>query len=48
VQGFSIGIATGFLGVGGGFLIVPALVLLVGLPARNGRTVSMSAAGAWV
>jgi uncharacterized membrane protein YfcA len=32
LQGFAIGIATGFLGVGGGFLIVPALVLLVGLP----------------
>jgi uncharacterized membrane protein YfcA len=30
--GVSVGILTGVLGVGGGFLIVPALVLLVGLP----------------
>ncbi len=30
--GASIGALTGFLGVGGGFLIVPALVMLVGLP----------------
>ena len=27
-----VGVLTGFLGVGGGFLIVPALVMLVGLP----------------
>jgi uncharacterized membrane protein YfcA len=32
VEGFAIGVLTGFMGVGGGFLIVPALVLLVGLP----------------
>jgi uncharacterized membrane protein YfcA len=32
VEGFGIGVLTGFMGVGGGFLIVPALVLLVGLP----------------
>jgi uncharacterized protein len=32
VEGFLIGVVTGFMGVGGGFLIVPALVLLVGLP----------------
>jgi len=35
VAGFSVGIMTGFLGVGGGFLIVPALVMLVGLPMRQ-------------
>ena len=29
--GFGVGLLTGFLGVGGGFLIVPALVLLGGL-----------------
>jgi uncharacterized membrane protein YfcA len=28
-------LVTGFLGVGGGFLIVPALVLLVGLPMQQ-------------
>jgi uncharacterized membrane protein YfcA len=30
-----VGVMTGFLGVGGGFLIVPALVMLVGLPIRQ-------------
>jgi uncharacterized membrane protein YfcA len=30
--GIAVGLLTGLLGVGGGFLIVPALVLLVGLP----------------
>jgi uncharacterized membrane protein YfcA len=32
--GLLIGGLTGFLGVGGGFLIVPALMLLAGLPMR--------------
>lgn len=32
VEGTVVGILTGFVGVGGGFLIVPALVLLAGLP----------------
>lgn len=31
---FAVGILTGFFGVGGGFLIVPALVLLRGLPMQ--------------
>ena len=31
-QGFCVGIVTGVVGVGGGFLIVPALVLLASLP----------------
>lgn len=31
-DGISVGALTGFVGVGGGFLIVPALVLLGGLP----------------
>jgi len=30
--GFGVGLLTGFLGVGGGFLIVPALTLLAALP----------------
>lgn len=34
-SGASVGVLTGFLGVGGGFLIVPALVMLVGLPMRQ-------------
>lgn len=33
--GFAIGIITGFLGAGGGFLLIPALVLLVGLPMKE-------------
>lgn len=33
--GAVIGVLTGFLGVGGGFLIVPALVMLVGLPMQQ-------------
>ena len=32
--GVLVGVLTGFFGVGGGFLIVPALVLLLGLPMR--------------
>jgi uncharacterized membrane protein YfcA len=32
--GLLVGLMTGLVGVGGGFLIVPALVLLVGLPMR--------------
>lgn len=35
VAGFGVGLLTGFLGVGGGFLIVPALVLLAGLPVHR-------------
>ncbi len=31
-SGAGVGMLTGFLGVGGGFLIVPALVMLIGLP----------------
>jgi uncharacterized protein len=31
--GFGVGLLTGFLGVGGGFLIVPALTLLAGCPS---------------
>lgn len=34
-SGAGIGALTGVLGVGGGFLIVPALVLLVGLPMQS-------------
>lgn len=33
--GAGIGLLTGILGVGGGFLIVPALVMLVGLPMHH-------------
>jgi uncharacterized membrane protein YfcA len=33
--GAGVGLLTGILGVGGGFLIVPALVMLVGLPMNQ-------------
>jgi uncharacterized membrane protein YfcA len=33
-SGVGVGLLTGILGVGGGFLIVPALVMLVGLPMQ--------------
>lgn len=34
-DGFLVGSLTGLVGVGGGFLIVPALTLLVGLPIQS-------------
>lgn len=34
VAGLVVGLLTGFFGVGGGFVIVPALVLALGLPMR--------------
>ncbi|MCA0447580.1 MAG: sulfite exporter TauE/SafE family protein [Bacteroidetes bacterium] len=33
--GFGTGIVTGFAGAGGGFIIIPVLVLLAGLPIRS-------------
>lgn len=33
--GLVVGVMTGFFGVGGGFLIVPVLVLLLGVPLRT-------------
>jgi uncharacterized protein len=33
--GAGVGVLTGFFGVGGGFVIVPVLVLLLGLPVRT-------------
>lgn len=35
VQGMLIGFLTGLVGAGGGFLIIPALVLLTGLPFKT-------------
>jgi len=40
-SGAAVGLLTGLLGVGGGFLIVPALVLLVGLPMRQAVATSL-------
>lgn len=39
--GTAVGALTGFVGVGGGFLIVPALVLLAQLPMRNAVATSL-------
>lgn len=52
-EGLGVGALTGFVGVGGGFLIVPALVLLGGLNMRRAVATSLviialkSAAGFW-
>lgn len=35
LEGILVGILTGFVGAGGGFLIIPALVLLAGLPMKE-------------
>jgi len=34
-EGLGIGLLTGFVGIGGGFAIVPALVLLTGIPVKQ-------------
>jgi uncharacterized membrane protein YfcA len=52
-DGLGVGVLTGFVGVGGGFLIVPALVILSGLSMRRAVATSLviialkSAAGFW-
>jgi hypothetical protein len=35
LEGLGVGILTGFVGVGGGFMIIPALVLLGGIPMKE-------------
>lgn len=35
IQSIVVGIVTGFVGVGGGFLIIPSLVLFAGLPIKK-------------
>ena len=39
--GFPLGILTGLIGVGGGFLIVPALVIVARLPMREAAGASL-------
>ena len=41
IGGASVGLITGILGVGGGFLIVPALVMLVGMPMHQAVSTSL-------
>ena len=40
-QGLLVGAVTGFVGAGGGFVIVPALVVLVGLPMQQATGTSL-------
>lgn len=42
IEGTGVGTLTGFVGVGGGFLIVPALVLLGSLPMRRAIGTSLA------
>lgn len=41
VEGFVVGILTGIVGAGGGFLIIPALVLLAKLPMKKAVATSL-------
>ncbi|WP_255439380.1 sulfite exporter TauE/SafE family protein [Synechococcus sp. LTW-R] len=49
LQGLLVGLLTGIAGVGGGFAIVPALVLLAGLPMAlaSGTSLLLIAVNAW-
>ena len=40
-SGIAVGLLTGLFGVGGGFLIVPALTLLLGLPMATAAATSL-------
>jgi hypothetical protein len=42
VQGLLTGAVTGFIGIGGGFIIVPSLVLFAGLPMRRAIGTSLA------
>jgi hypothetical protein len=42
LHGIGVGILTGLVGVGGGFLIVPALVLLSGIPMKQAVGTSLA------
>jgi hypothetical protein len=41
LEGALVGLATGFVGAGGGFVVVPALVVLVGLPMEKAAPTSL-------
>jgi len=43
VLGLVIGVPASLVGVGGGFLIMPALIFFFGLPAQNAVAVSLAA-----
>ena len=42
IVGLAVGVLTGLVGIGGGFLIVPALVLLAGLPMTHAVGTSLT------
>lgn len=44
-SGLVVGVMTGFFGVGGGFLVVPALTSLLGLPLRRALATSLAVIG---
>lgn len=41
IQGIFVGFITGFVGAGGGFLIIPAMVFLARIPMRNAIATSL-------
>jgi hypothetical protein len=45
LSGFGLGVASGFFGVGGGFLIVPVLTLIVGLDVEAAAATSLLVIG---
>ncbi len=45
--GFGVGLLSGFFGIGGGFLIVPALMLATGMPLRYAMGTSLVAVAAF-
>lgn len=49
LEGAAVGVLTGFVGVGGGFLIVPALIVLGGLPIDRaiGTSLAIIALNSW-
>jgi hypothetical protein len=45
--GFAVGLLSGFFGIGGGFLIVPALIFATGMPLRYAMGTSLVAVAAF-
>lgn len=45
--GLGVGVVSGFFGIGGGFLVVPGLVLATGMPMINAIGTSLLAVGAF-
>ena len=45
--GFAVGLLSGFFGIGGGFLIVPGLILATGMPLKSAIGTSLVAVGAF-